>query len=96
MFSDVEAFGRILPDTPVAELKSIRSEFVTPEDINDHADTAPSKRLETLIPSYQKPLVGPVVALEIGLDKIRSECPRFDAWLRSLEALGESDPRRAT
>ena len=96
LFSDVEAFGRILPDTPVAELKLIRSEFVTPEEINDHPDTAPSKRLKTLIPRYQKPHVGPVVALGIGLDKIRSECPRFDAWPRSLEALGESAPRRAT
>lgn len=89
LFSNVEAFTRILPEAPVADLKSIRSEFGTPEEINDHPDTAPSKRIETLIPTYKKTLHGPLLALEIGLDAIRCECPRFDAWLGQLEALGE-------
>lgn len=89
LFSSVEAFGRILPDAPVNELKSIRSGFQTPEDINDHPKAAPSKRIETLIPHYRKTLHGPLLALEIGLHTIRSECPRVDAWLGRLEALGE-------
>ena len=96
LFSSVEAFGRILPDAPVAELKSIRSKFGTPEDINDRPEAAPSKRIETLIPRYRKTLHGPLLALEIGLDTIRSECPRFDAWLRWLEALGEFETRSVT
>ena len=96
LFSRVEAFGQLLPDAPVAELKSIRSEFDTPEDINDHPETAPSKRLETLIPSYRKTLHGPLLALEIGLGTMRKECPRFDAWLGKLEALGEFEPTTAT
>ena len=87
-FSNVEAFGRILPNAPVAELKSIRSEFGTPEEINDCHKTAPSKRLENLIPRYRKTLHGPLLAHEIGLDKIRGECPRFDAWVRRLQAPG--------
>lgn len=92
LFSNVEAFVQVLPDAPVAELKSIRSMFGTPEDINDHPDTAPSKRIQTLIPRYRKTLHGPLLALEIGLDAIRRECPRFDAWLGQLEALGEFGP----
>lgn len=96
LFSNVESFGRILPDAPVAELKSIRSKFGTPEDINDRPGAAPSKRIETLIPRYRKTLHGPLLALEIGLDTIRSECPRFDAWLGRLEALGEFETRPAT
>lgn len=92
LFSNVEAFVQVLPDAPVAELKSIRSKFATPEDINDDPNTAPSKRIQTLIPSYRKTLHGPLLALEIGLDAIRSECPRFDAWLGQLEALGEFGP----
>ena len=96
LFSSVEAFGQILPDAPMAELKSIRSEFDTPEDINDHPDTAPSKRLETLIPRYRKTLHGPLLALEIGLGTMRKECPRFDAWLAKLEALGDYEPTAAT
>ena len=89
LFSNVEAFGRILPDAPVADLKSIRSGFATPEDINDSSKTAPSKRIENLIPRYRKTLHGPLVAIEIGLDTIRTECPRFDVWLQRLETLGK-------
>lgn len=96
LFSSVEAFGRILPDAPVAELKSIRSEFGTPEEINDRAEAAPSKRIETLIPHYRKTLHGPLVALEIGLATIRNECPHFDDWIRRLEALGKFEARPAT
>ena len=96
LFSNVESFGRILPEAPVAELEAIRSKYGTPEDINDHPDTAPSKRIQTLIPRYQKAFYGPLLALEIGLDAIRSECPRFDAWLGQLEALGKSGSRPAT
>lgn len=88
LFSKVAAFGRILPDAPITELKLIRSEFGTPEDINEHPEAAPSKRIETLIPHYRKTLHGLLLALEIGLETIRSECPRFDDWLGRLEALG--------
>ena len=88
LFSDVDAFQTVFHDAPVDDLRSIRSTFDTPEDINDNTMTAPSKRIENLIRSYQKRLHGPVVAVEIGLARIRSECARFDAWLRRLESLG--------
>ena len=67
---------------------AITVEFDTPEDINDSPTTAPSKRIKRLIPSYRKRLDGPPLAAEIGLNGIRSECPRFDAWLHRLESLG--------
>ena len=91
LFSDVNAFS-VLTDVPqnsVIKLRKIRSRFRTPEDINDNKNTAPSKRVMTIIPRYRKPLHGPRVAKEIGLDAIRNECPRFHAWISSLEALGE-------
>ena len=59
-----------------------------PESINDGAETAPSKRLLRLIPGYRKTLHGPLVMEAIGLPKIRAACPRFDAWVGALEALG--------
>ena len=34
--------------------------------------------------------------VNIGLGAIRSECPRFDAWLGQLEALGEFETRPTT
>jgi hypothetical protein len=39
-----------------------------------------------LVPSYDKPFLGPLAALAIGLDRIRSECPHFDGWLAKLES----------
>lgn len=90
LFADVTAFERILLDPPPslpAELAAIRAQFASPEDINDHHDTAPSKRLLGAIPMYRKRIDGPVVAEAIGLERIRAECPRFDAWLNRLGAL---------
>ena len=89
LFSDVSAFAGLIdvPDGAVEVLREIRSQFPTPEDINDNSDTAPSKRIVELIPRYQKVVHGPVVAEEIGLEAIRAECPRFNAWVTRLEAL---------
>lgn len=36
---------------------------------------------------YQKPLMGSLAALEVGLDVMREKCSLFDAWLQQLEAL---------
>ena len=92
LFSDVRAFGQVLGHAPVADLASIRGKFPTPEDINDDSATAPSKRIARLIPGYRKRRHGPRVAGEIGLGKMRRECPRFAKWLGRLESLGSSDP----
>ena len=90
LFSDVNAFS-VMPGATgplVEELGEVRSSFPNPEDINDNADTAPSKRIKMLIPEYQKVVAGPLIANETGLDTIRAECPRFAAWLAKLESLG--------
>ena len=89
LFSDVDVFQNEFGGRVVADLRAIRSGFETPEDINDSSKTAPSKRIQELIPTYRKTLHGPLLADDIGLDRIRSECPRFDAWLRRVESLGE-------
>ena len=89
LFSDVSVFAGLtdVPDSAVEALRTIRSRFPTPEDINDSSDTAPSKRIVKLIPRYQKVVDGYVVAKEIGLDAICAECPRFNAWVTRLESL---------
>lgn len=89
LFSDVRAFA-VLPDIPpqaVRTLGNVRSAFATPEDINDNSRTAPSKRIAGAVPRYRKRVHGPLIAAETGLDKIRAECPRFNAWLEHLETL---------
>ena len=90
LFSDVSVFAGLVeaPDGSVEALQNIRSQFQTPEDINDNKDTAPSKRIKKIIPRYDKRVNAPLLAVEIGLDKIRTECPRFNDWVTSLESLG--------
>lgn len=78
----------LLSRESIGKLTSIKEQFSTPEDINDGEDTAPSKRILGLFPSYQKPSDGAQIASEIGLDRIRAECPHFNEWLTWLEGLG--------
>lgn len=93
LFSDCLRFGKGIGRTDlVAQLQNIRDAFSSPEEINDSPETAPSKRVEALIPGYQKPLMGTLAALEIGLDKIRDACPHFNNWLLQIEAFGLLHP----
>jgi hypothetical protein len=87
LFSDCERFGEGIrrPDL-VPSFQSIRDQFTSPEEINDSATTAPSKRVEALVPGYQKPALGVLGVLAVGLDVMRRECPHFGAWLTQLEA----------
>lgn len=88
LFSDCAAFARAIcrPDLE-PNFGKIRQGFATPEEIDDSPITAPSKRVEELMPGYNKPLFGALAILEIGLDPIRAECPHFDGWLHRLESL---------
>lgn len=94
---EFEAFLFVNPDitaatftgASVAEaLASIKSDFSSPEEIDEEPGTAPSRRILSLYGRYEKPLYGPLVTIELGLNQIRAECPHFDAWLAWLEGLG--------
>lgn len=73
----------------LAGLETLRSELAdsAPEDVNDGRTTAPSKRLLAHVPGYRKTLHGPAAIEDAGLAAVRALCPRFDAWVRALEAL---------
>lgn len=86
LFSDCQRFAKgIGQEQLAAAFQRIRDGFETPEQINDSPVTAPSKRVEGLVPGYEKPLLGTLAALEVGLDAIRGACPNFGAWLDALE-----------
>ena len=90
LFSDVGAFSVSINATAgvVDRLRQIRSDFPTPEDINDNAHTAPSKRIKQQIQGYQKVQHGPLIAQATGIDRMLAECPRFCNWVQTLESLG--------
>ena len=93
LFSDVDAFAVLsdisseIPNEAVRTLRLIRSQFPSPEDINDDRTTAPSRRIAGAMPRYRKVVHGPLIAGETGLDAIRRECRRFNAWMERLETL---------
>ncbi len=86
LFSDCDRFGAGIGRPNLApRFQAIRDSFQTPEEIDDSPLTAPSKRVEGIVPGYQKALYGPLAALEIGLSQMRGDCPLFADWLKRLE-----------
>ncbi len=86
LFSDCGKFANAIGRPELeSRFQAIRNSFATPEEINDSSHTAPSKRVEALVPDYEKPLFGGLAVLGIGLDRIRQECPHFHAWVQQLE-----------
>jgi hypothetical protein len=93
LFSDVEQFQYVLDgwdDNVRQTLNDIRSQYQTPEDINNSRQTAPSKRILAAFSdgTYSKTEHGPVIAEAIGLTVIRQQCPLFNSWVTMLEAWG--------
>lgn len=91
LFVNPERTATLFPDFDhAASIRKIRQNFLTPEDINDSPQTAPSKRIQTLYSKYDKNVDGILAVLEVGLDELRAECPHFREWLEWLESFGES------
>ncbi len=87
LFSSVNGFEAYFDDRITAKIRQITDTFDNPEDINSSAETAPSKRLLSIIPDYDKVIYGNIVALEIGLPVMLERCPRFRNWIDTLIGL---------
>ena len=70
-------------------LERVLQSFSCPEEINDHYDTCPSRRIKQHIENYVKTVDGIIAAREIGLTKMRQECPHFNEWLTKLKDIGK-------
>lgn len=89
LFSSPEQIALRFPSEDRSrEIAIIKAKFNSPEEINDDPATAPSKRIEQLYPQYRKRVDGTIIAQNITLDLIRSECRHFNEWLTKLESLG--------
>lgn len=90
LFSDVETLSLQQPQwhSKLPFLQNIRNAFETPEHINNHYETKPSKRLKKhLYPRYRKTRHGPLAAQKIGLSTIENECRHFHDWMEALRKL---------
>ncbi len=90
LFSSSKGFskGLIAGESDIKKIEKIIAHFNnSPEEINDDETTAPSKRIKSIFPDYEKVSDGPVIAGYIGIDEIRKKCLHFNEWIRKLEAI---------
>jgi len=87
LFSEPNLLAKGLELADDAPIQAIRDEFGTPEEIDDSPETAPSKRIMGLYPSYDKRLDGVFISQSIGLGPMRAQCPHFNEWIGKLETL---------
>jgi hypothetical protein len=87
LFSSPESFLEITDDHTVAEIQRMRDEAVSPEHINNSPETAPSKRLEFLIPNYAKVKNGTLLSKKMGINTILKECSHFSNWIERIKKL---------
>ncbi len=90
LFSDIYAIDNVIginSPSQKEKLQEIIRIAGEPEKINDNPNTAPSKRLHHVYPSYQKNPHNILIIKKIPLDHIRSTCPHFNSWLTTLEQL---------
>ena len=84
LFSSLKGFSKYWDDRCLLEMQNIMNQFPNPEDINTSPQGAPSKRILSIKPDYQKVLDGNIIALENGIDTIIQSCPRFGTWLQQI------------
>ncbi len=89
LFADPESFSIAFPDhsKEIAALHAVRDEFPNPELIDEGPETHPSIRINGIIPQYEKPSSGPLIAKQIGLPVLQRECRHFASWLSTIESL---------
>jgi hypothetical protein len=87
VFAAADQLGEWL-DSPelAARLKSDAAAAGGPEWVNDGPATAPSKRLLGYQSDYLKTEDGPAAILELGVARLRPQCPHLDGWLADLES----------
>lgn len=88
IFAGLDSCSSTFPGSVAATLARQRQQVQTPEDINEGEQTAPSKRILAAYPGYEKAFHGPYAVGLIGINRLRSECPRFAQWLADLERIG--------
>ena len=88
LFASKDGF-EFLPDLKQVSLKSLLlavNEKENPEELNDGELTAPSKRLEQLIPGFDKnkPFYAGLIAEVNTINAVLNRCLRFKIWVETL------------
>ena len=70
----------------IKQVTTINEAFNSPEEINENPVSAPSKRLKSIFPEYQKTFHSQLILSQISIDDLRAKCTHFNAWLTKLES----------
>ena len=91
LFSDAGILAKKL-GIDESKVTTVISDCGSPEAINNDPMTAPSKLLDawSVNKKFLKTTMGVTIAREIGIKKIRNECPLFDEWLKTFEEIQRS------
>jgi hypothetical protein len=87
-FSDPASLAHIM-NVEKKKIELILHDCGEPEAINDNFETAPSKRLEKLSPTFKKTTTGIAIAKTVGIRRMREHCPLFDEWVCKIENVGD-------
>lgn len=87
LFSNPTSFGVIAGEDVVEKIQEAKDSATTPEHINNSPETAPSKRLEALIPGYAKVKNGSILSQDMGIDVIMENCKHFSDWIKKIISL---------
>ena len=87
LFSSSKVYATFYDESVVRAIERIIGQYDNPEDINNSPATAPSKRILSLIKYYNKVNDGNLIALEIGIDRIIEQCPRFAKWILTIREI---------
>lgn len=79
---DITLFGKERKKSPISKA---RSDFKSPEEINDNPTTCPSRRIINTYPNYEKVLQGQMISQDIGIEKIMQECKHFANWIEKIK-----------
>jgi hypothetical protein len=90
LFASGKPLTTYLNEATCQAIANTRQTVSTPEDIN--TTHPPSYRLAELFENhqevgYKKTFHGPILALELGIEAMLADCPRFATWVRSLTEL---------
>lgn len=91
LFSEPSYYGEYFEINAKNDIQRIINSCGGVENINNSMDTAPSKRIIKFFDKYDelydKVFHGASIANDIGLEKIKNQCPRFAQWLINIESL---------
>jgi len=84
LFASNKGFSTYFEENLAMQTAAIVNAYENPEDINTTPEGAPSKRILSIKPNYQKVIEGNLIALEIGMEQMLSKCPRFKEWIETI------------